>query len=125
MRKKGTTVNPLSPSFIVLPSEIELETIGGEPINSFVENCTREAIALAEFLSQGPTPMLVSFRAGNILIRVGPGTDILAIMRDYNRAKEGYIRPEVGPYPNVPLSQKERENDERIRIATEQLLSDE
>ena len=61
----------------------------------------------------------IEFEHNGITVSVGPDSDPRLIYRDWSRALKGYIGKNVGPNPNLVLTDKELANDARIKANTE------
>lgn len=83
-----------------------------------------EMIRLAGYAPKGDgkkPDVTATFRA--VRITVSEKSDIKRMLRDYRRAKQGCIIPDIGPSPRHDLSDADHLNDERIK-AVNALLDD-
>ena len=93
-----------------------------------IHACIREAIDLSRMYLQssydqnGP---IVSFEFNDVTVSVKMDSDPEVVYRDYMRAREGYIDPNVGPYPNPVLTDEEKENDARIKAENKRQAQEE
>lgn len=77
-----------------------------------------EMILLASYAPKGDgkkPDVTATLRA--VRITVSERSDIKRILRDYRRAKQGFIIPDIGPTPTHDLSEADHLNDERIKAA--------
>ena len=79
--------------------------------------CIREAIHFAKYngwSDPGDNRTLVSFTFEGVTISVRANSDLMLIYRDWQRAVNGYIDKQVGPYPQPILTEEDEEQDARL-----------
>ena len=72
------------------------------------------AMAIAEARKEG---VVVKFTLHKVTINVAGNSQEEVILRDYQRARKGYIEPNISPYPGdiPPQTQLEKANIDRER----------
>jgi CubicO group peptidase (beta-lactamase class C family) len=93
-------------NFYDIKSDGTLEVMAGCDIMSTI----REAIHLS---FRGKKTIVFEFN--DVLVTVEADSDPELIYRDWNRALNGYIGKDVGPYPKAVLSEEELLSDGRIK----------
>ena len=83
---------------------------------SSIKECVREAFFIAQY-TDGHT---VSFLFNDVVVRVARDSIPSLIIRDWERASNGYIDREVGPYPDVTLTPEQLASDASIQASNEE-----
>ncbi len=80
-----------------------------------IRNTIVEAIAL----SAEEDGCLITFDFNEVRVSVRKDSSPDLIFRDWHRALHHYIDPNVGPYPNLVLTDEEKENDNQVEAKNE------
>ena len=66
----------------------------------------------------------IAFEFNDVIVTVHSDSDPELIYRDYLRAYKGYINEDIGPYPNLVLTDEEKANDARIEAENKRELQE-
>lgn len=77
------------------------------------------AIERANVFGRHNMPLQVTFEFNGVNVSIRKDSNPDLILRDWNRALNGYIGSEVGPYPQDELTEEDRANDARIEAENE------
>jgi len=76
-------------------------------------------IAEAIRLSAANENCIITFEFNGVIVNVSSDSKPELIYRDWLRAINGYIKKNIGPYPNPVLTDEEKANDDRIKAENE------
>jgi hypothetical protein len=86
---------------------------------ALITSAIAEAIQQADEFKAGKMLAEVTFDFNGVNVTVRKDSDPRLIRRDWNRALNGYMASEVGPYPPAELTEEEIANDARIKAENE------
>lgn len=98
----------------------------GCSINQVLESVKRLArayrdgeVGTSNFTIYCGNPLTLVTDFNGVKVHVRHDSDVALLRRDWNRAHNGYIGKNVGPYPKPELSEEELANDQRIEAENE------
>lgn len=84
-----------------------------------IDTAIAKALERANAFGIHKMPLQVTFEFNGVNVSVRNDSNPDLILRDWNRALNGYIGTEVGPYPKEELTEEDRANDARIKAENE------